>query len=320
MDGLVRLASEDAREAQAFADHLRHCYLSDPMPLELEIPLARTQMLARAEPISPSFSVLVEDRVFDTDTGSLKTRVFLPETIRGVYLHFHGGGWCIGSSRTQDGRLGALAEATELAVVSLDYRLAPEHPFPAAVQDCVACLLWALHDAHKEFGSPVLLVGGESAGAHLAALSVINLRDHNVQTERIRGVNLAFGIFDLGLSPSQRLHGMERLGLTTSLLEHFYSLLLPEREREDRRSPDISPLYADLRCLPPALFTVGQRDLLLDDTLFMWVRWQAAGNQATLRVYPEALHGFLAHPIAVSRLANRQIHTWLQQRILLSAS
>jgi acetyl esterase len=307
---------EDRREAQRFAEDLERSFETEPMLLELELQLARELMEAQAEGLRAGTPVTVEDRRIGMGDHGCSARIFRPETIVGVYLHVHGGGWCLGSSRTQDARLGSLAVGSELAVVSVDYRLAPEHPFPAAVDDCVTALRWVLGCVGAEFGSDVLLVGGESAGAHLVALSLIRLRDQELAIERVRGVNLSFGVFDLGLTPSQRLMGAARVGLTTPLLERCYSRLLPGRAREDRRSPEVSPLYAELNDLPPALFTVGQRDLLLDDTLFMFARWKTAGNEAKLSVYPEALHGFLTHPIAIARLATQEIQQWLRERAL----
>jgi len=93
-----------------------------------------------------------------------------------------------------------------------------------------------------------------------------------------RGANIVYGAFDLSMTPSQRLFGNTRLVLRTIDMQQFYNAFLPTIT--DRRVPDISPLYADLRNLCPALFTVGTKDALLDDTLFMHARWVAAGNEA----------------------------------------
>ena len=108
--------------------------------------------------------------------------------------------------------------------------------------------------------------------------------------------NLVFGIYDLGGTPSQRgLTGRPDL-LTAEQIEYFAELFTPGRSVEERRDPDISPLYADLHGLPPALFTVGADDHLVDDTLFMAARWVLAGNDAELLVYPESPHGCVGMP------------------------
>ena len=109
-----------------------------------------------------------------------------------------------------------------------------------------------------------------------------------------RAANLVFGAFDLSMTPSQKAFGNERLVLRTKDIVKFCEAFLPHDQ--DRRDTDVSPLYADLRGLPPALFTVGTRDALLDDSLFMHARWLAAGNRAELAVYPGGAHGFTLFP------------------------
>src|SRR6185312_8878873 len=95
------------------------------------------------------------------------------------------------------------------------------------------------------------------------------------------------------------------------IMTFFVDGFLPGRTPEARRAPDLSPLYADLRGLPPALFTVGTLDPLLDDSLFMDARWRAAGNESELRVYPESIHGFNAFPLALARAANAAQYAFL---------
>ena len=113
------------------------------------------------------------------------------------------------------------------------------------------------------------------------------------------------------MSPSQRLRRDERLGLSTPHLEWMIEQFTPSLSPEDRRRPDVSPLFANLRGLPPALFTVGSADILLDDTLFMAARWASCGNATELEIYPEAPHGFNALPTAMATAANRRIETFL---------
>ncbi len=93
------------------------------------------------------------------------------------------------------------------------------------------------------------------------------------------------------------------------------SLVYPDHSIEERRVPSISPLYADLRGLPPALFSVGTADALLDDTLFMYERWTAAGNEARLDVYPESLHGFDTFPTAMAAEARQRIDGFITARV-----
>ena len=110
-----------------------------------------------------------------------------------------------------------------------------------------------------------------------------------------------FGVYDVSGTPSQL-----RLGMAG-----FRDLYLPGHDAAARKHPDISPLYADLAGLPPALFTVGTADYLYDDSLFMAMRWRAAGNEAELAVYPDSVHGFTVFPTALARAANAHINAWL---------
>ena len=235
--------------------------------------------------------------------GDVPLRIFVPERVDGVYLHIHGGGWVLGAADQQDHLLHALATQAHVAVVSVDYRLAPEHPFPAAPDDCEAAARWLIDDATREFGSDRLLIGGESAGAHLAALTLLRLRDERGTFAPFRAANLVFGAFDLGMTPSARNWGERNLVLSTPIIHWFAEQFTPGLSSEERRAPGISPLWADLRDLPPALFSVGTLDPLLDDSLFMHARWRAAGNDAELLVYPESVHGFHAFPTGIAMMA-----------------
>jgi acetyl esterase/lipase len=195
-------------------------------------------------------------------------------------------------------------------VVSVEYRLAPEHPYPAGPDDCEAAAAWLARNACTEFGSDALTVGGESAGGHLAAVTVIRLRDRHGYTG-FRGANLVYGAFDLSLTPSQRQFGETRLVLRTSDITQFGNAFLPSIT--DRRDPDISPLFADLKGLCPALFSVGTQDALLDDTLFMYARWIAAGNPADLAIHSGGAHGFTLFPNKLAEQAESRMVAFLQR-------
>jgi acetyl esterase/lipase len=215
----------------------------------------------------------------------------------------------MGSSRMNDVANAALAEQLGVRVASVDYRLAPEHPFPAGIDDCVAV---ACAELDRSDG-PIVL-GGESAGGYYAALTALRIRDDVGAIERIAGVNLVFGVYDLSGTPSN-IEGrpsdvpdiIDGLGMA-SLIDMY----LPGRTALEARNPACSPLYADLRGLPPALFTVGHADHLLDDSLFMAARWQAYGNEAELAVYPDCIHGFTGFPMELAKRANLRINDFLR--------
>jgi acetyl esterase len=240
---------------------------------------------------------------------AIPLRVIAPPQPRGIYLHIHGGGWVLGSADGQDPMLERIADNTGLAVVSVEYRLAPEHPYPAGPDDCEAAAAWLLQNAKAEFGTELLTIGGESAGGHLAAVTIIRMRDRYGYTG-FRGANFVYGAFDLSMTPSQRAFGNRRLVLRTIDMQQFYNAFLPTIT--ERRVPDISPLYADLKGLCPALFSVGTQDALLDDTLFMHARWIAAGNDAELAIYPGGAHGFTLFPNRLADEAGQRSEAFLR--------
>jgi acetyl esterase len=260
---------------------------------------------------APVMSSRARTRTIPGRGGSeIPLRIISPNSPCGVYLHLHGGGWVLGGADMQDPMLERLADATGLVVVSVEYRLAPEHPYPAGPDDCEAAALWLTEHAKAEFGSQALVIGGESAGAHLAAVVLRRLRDRYGQAS-FRGVNLVYGAYDLSMTPRQRRFGNTRLVLRTIDIIQFANAFLPTVT--DRRDPDISPLYADLAGLCPALFTVGTMDALLDDTLFMHSRWVAAGNPAELDVYPGGAHGFTLYPNKLAEEAETRMADFLRQ-------
>ncbi|HVZ09165.1 alpha/beta hydrolase [Rhodopila sp.] len=243
----------------------------------------------------PVFSDRAEVRtITGRDGNEIPLRVVRPKDggTRGIYLHIHGGGWVLGAADLQDPMLEQIADGTGLTVASVDYRLAPEHPYPAGPDDCESAAAWLAQNGKAAFGTDVMTVGGESAGGHLSAVTILRMRDR--YGIAFRGANLVYGVYDLSMTPSQRQFGNTRLVLRTIDMQQFYNAFLPAQR--DRQVPDISPLYADLKGLCPALFTVGTKDALLDDTLFMYTRWIAAGNEADLAVYPGGAHGFTLFP------------------------
>jgi acetyl esterase len=246
----------------------------------------------------------------DRTVSGVTVRVFTPDDVQGVYLHMHPGGRVLGSARNQDVRLWALAQETSLAVVSVDYRLAPEHPHPAAVHDCVDAARWLVAESATEFGTDRLLIGGESAGAELAVQVLLALRESG-QHKAFRAAYLAYGVYDMALTPSSRAFGEQHLVTGTPSERWFRAQAYPGLSEAELHAPDISPLYADLRDLPAARFVVGTRDPLLDDSLFMSVRWQAAGNPCELEVVAEAVHGFTAFPITVATREVAAQHAFL---------
>jgi acetyl esterase len=250
--------------------------------------------------------------------GPISLRIIAPEDEpKGTFLHLHGGGWTLGESDAQDLRLRRLARDTGLAAVSVTYRLAPENPYPAGPDDCEAAALWLI----GEEGRAALVapepraIGGDSAGGQLAVTTLLRLRDRHGITGAFGAAVLQYGCFDLSMTPSQRLWGDRNLVLSGPIIAWFADQFLPAHDREQRRDPDISPLFADLSGMPPAIFTIGTEDPLLDDTLFMEARWRRAGHASDLRIWQEAPHGFLSLPMSVADVALGAEHEFLRRTL-----
>jgi acetyl esterase len=244
----------------------------------------------------------------DEVLGGVPCRVFRGPDDAGLYLHFHGGAMMVGHPRIQDDAHAEMSERLGVGIVSVDYRLAPEHPFPAGADDCLAVAREVLA---THLGP--LVLGGESAGAYYAALTLLRIRDELGAADRVAGANLVFGVYDLSGTPSQSgVRPSEAPdGLGAETFEDVLAGYTPGLSRLEVRRPDISPMYAPLHGLPPALFTVGTADHLLDDSLFMARRWEAWGNEAELAVYPDCPHAFVAHPTELARRAAGRIDEFI---------
>jgi acetyl esterase/lipase len=256
----------------------------------------------------------VDDRVISGLDTDVRLRVYIPEQVTGVYLHIHGGGFVLNRARYYDELLVNTGSACKVAVVSVDYRKAPENPYPVGLNDCETAALWLVENCGSEFGTEKMMIGGESAGANLSVTTLLRMRDRHGY-RGFCGAVLNYGAYDLTLTPSARRWGERNLILTTKLIEWFHEKYASAEKYSD---PDLSPLYADLDDLPPALFTIGTLDPLIDDTMFMHMRWLAAGNRSQLAVYPGGIHAFNAFPIELARKANAKINEFINAQVLKS--
>lgn len=248
----------------------------------------------------PPPDVGAADRTVRSRAGAVDVRIIAPAAPRGVYLDIHGGGFFMGAAAMGDRRNKALCDKLGLAVVSVEYRLAPEYPYPVPVDDCEAAALWLIEHGQAEFGTDRFFMGGASAGATLALAVALRLRDRHGAAQHVRALNLFYGVFDMRGTPSARRRGAPWL-----------AAYLPGRTADALCEPDISPLYADLRGLSPALISVGTLDPLLDDSLFLAARLDAAGGTVELEVYPESVHGFDAFPTQMAAASRRRVYEFL---------
>lgn len=248
--------------------------------------------LARWNENPPAVS-RIEDRTIPGPFGETRIRLYDPSPTgkpRPALIYFHGGGWVIGSLDTEDRSLRQLALASGIAIVSVDYRLAPEHKFPTPVEDCAAAFTWiADHAVELGLDPARLALGGGSAGANLAMATTLMLRDCG--GPRPHFLLLFYGVFgDDPQSESYRQFGGIDYGLPREAMAFFYAQYL--RDPAQRADPLVAPVRADLRGLPPAFLAVAGLDPLRDDSRLLAERLRGAGVPVTVKEYPGVVHGF----------------------------
>lgn len=261
--------------------------------------------------------VTVETRRIPAGSIEVPIRILRPSgPPRAVVLDIHGGGWVVGSAALNDRLNAHLAAEAGLAVVSVDYRLLNEThgvTMADALSDCIVAARWLTAAAIETFGVARLILIGESAGGHLAALTALALRDQGGFGAFI-GCVFIYGVFDLGGTPSVRTAGPDTLLLNGPTMVADLARLLPDRDKAGLRDPDVSPLYADLTGLPPALFIAGDGDPLRDDSRFMAEAWSRIAPAELIQA-PASPHGFMhfGGPAAIKGRA--AIREWLESRL-----
>jgi len=244
---------------------------------------------------SPVSVARIEDRVMQTPGGSLPIRLYTPQAPAPlpVLVWFHSGGWTLGDRDTTDSLCRALASGAGCLVASVDYRLAPEHPFPAAFDDAEAAVRGVAAHA-GEWGGDItrLAVGGESAGGNLAVVVAIRLRD--TAGPPLVAQLLVCPVMDYHDpgTPSYTAYG-DGYFLTRTIMEWFWGNYLPDGVSPT--DPRVSPLHApDLAGLPPALVVTAEYDPLRDEGEAYAARLRAVGVPTLLRRYPGTIHCFLS--------------------------
>ena len=240
------------------------------------------------------FSGKIEDTTLPGPGGAVPIRVYTPagQTPLPVLLYFHGGGWVLGNLDTEEDTCLALAKRTPCIAVSVDYRLAPEHPYPAAPEDCYAALLWVAEHGRELGADPGrIAVSGESAGANLA--SVLTLMSRDRKGPAIAFQALFYPATNLGDSTTGSVKDFgEGFFLTGRDMEGARAMYVPDKK--DWSSPYVSPLLApDLSLLPPALVVTAGCDPLRDDGEAYAGRLKDAGVQVKYVCYEEMIHAFL---------------------------
>jgi acetyl esterase len=227
----------------------------------------------------------------------LTARLYIPNspTPPRVLVYFHGGGFVVGTAADYDGVVRRLSQESGLAVLSVNYRLAPEHKYPAAIEDAYAAVTWiGQHAPTFGLSSEAPAVGGDSAGANLAAAICLLSRDR--KGPRISQQLLVCPVLDQGVvTESYRLFGRGLEALTQRDIDWFFSHYL--NREEELYEPSVSPLRAlDLSALPPAVIIAAGIDPLRDDANRYAERLRAAGTEVQIRVFAGVFHGFWIAP------------------------
>ena len=278
-------------EVQAFLD--AQAQIEAPPITEQTPEMAREGYRATAEAIGPGPEMhSVADRTIDGPAGTIALRVYRPsaEGNLPILIYYHGGGWVIGDLDTHDRACRELAEGSGCLVVSVDYRLAPEAPFPAAVDDCYAALEWvAAHAGELGGDAKRLAVGGDSAGGNLSAVMCLLARDRG-------GPEIAFQLLvypavDMRFAHASVEENGEGYVLTKDHMSFFRGHYMPEDA--DLEDPRASPLLAESHeGLPPALILTAEFDPLRDEGEAYGAALHAAGVPVEVSRYDGQVHIF----------------------------
>lgn len=258
----------------------------------------------------------VEDRQIPGPDGPLRVRIYTPfgDGPFGVGFYFHGGGWVLNSVDTHDDVARRLTAASGCKFVSVDYRLAPEHRYPAAVEDAYAALLWvAANAAELQIDPQRIAVSGDSAGGNIAAALCLMTRDRGGPA--IQQQSLLYPITDCDLTRPSYIENADGYFLTASQMRWFWDHYCPDLDR--RREPYASPLRGDLRGSPPALIYTAEYDPLRDEGDAYAAALQAAGVPVTLRQCAGLIHAFIrrVESFDAAKEAIREIGETLQRTI-----
>jgi len=229
----------------------------------------------------------VEDTTIPGPAGDLPARIYRPEADGPLptVLFFHGGGWVIGDLDTHDLACRTIATRSEAVVVSVDYRLAPEHRFPAAAEDALAAARWAVDRLPELGGNDILGVAGDSAGGNLSAVVAQELREH------VRAQLLIYPATDVPGEYASRHDNAEGYFLDTQTMAWFLGQYVDADA--DPLDPRLSPLHGELSGLAPAVVVVAELDPLRDEGKAYAEALRAAGVPVTLRQFDGLIHGFV---------------------------
>jgi acetyl esterase len=260
----------------------------------------------------------IEPLAIPAPHGSIPARLYTPQVLREAnglspcLVFFHGGGWVVGNLDSHDVVCRKLADEGQLLVVSVDYRLAPEHKFPAAINDAIAATRWiALHSRQLGVDASRLVVGGDSAGGNLAAVVAISARDNNGPV--ISGQVLIYPATDFAMTHASHREPETSILLTHSAIGWFSNHYLrgPTDILDWRASPARATTF---KGLPPAFVLIAGADPLRDEGDEYAARLREAGVAVTYRTFPGQFHGFftMGKLLQQANVAASDIGAWLK--------
>ena len=252
----------------------------------------RNSIALYAHPTPPLDDVCDRD-IAGPDGHNLRLRIYSPNmnVETGAMVFFHGGGWAVGDLDTHDHVCRYLAGNAGVKIIAVDYRLAPEHPFPAAFDDCVQATLWVHQHADElRIDKQRIAVGGDSAGGNLAAACSVALREH--QTLSLKHLLLVYPACDLIASHPSMAENGEGYLLSTQAMHQFINWYVPDENMrsDERASPQLARSHADL---PPAYIITAGYDPLRDDGKYFAETLRRAGVPTEYQCYDGMVHGFL---------------------------
>jgi acetyl esterase len=236
----------------------------------------------------------IENRKLPGPHGEIPVRIFAPSTAPGlpVLVYFHGGGWVLGDLDTHDGTCRTLAKLIDGIVVSVDYRLAPEHKFPVPFDDCYAAATWTVENASSIGGDPRrVAVGGDSAGGNLTACVALKARDQG--KPRLVHQLLVYPVTDARFDTASYRDNAEGYFLTRADMEWFWNHYLAKPD--DAANPYAAPLRStDLRGLPSATIITAEYDPLRDEGEAYGKKLKEGGVPVDVKRYDGVIHGFFS--------------------------
>jgi acetyl esterase len=249
----------------------------------------------------PAAVAKCEDRGIPGPGGEIPVRIYTPAGTPpfGVLVFLHGGGWVLGNLETHDATCRSLTNLARCVTMAVDYRLAPEHKFPAAVDDAYAAACWAVENAAKIGGDPNrVAIGGDSAGGNLAAVVTLIARERGKPKLACQMLN--YPAVDYGMETQSSKAFSDGYFLSGADMEWFWRHYL--RSQDDRRNPSACPMKAQsLAGLPPAIVVTAEFDPLRDEGEAYAVRLREAGVPVTLRRFEGLTHGFISMAAASER-------------------